>query len=72
MRKSIKLDKDRDVIVEYHNILNDETEYVFLIFANELPELEKFCSLNKIDIVFKADYLPKFIQIKIKITRQKI
>ena len=71
MKKRIKLDKDRDIIIEYHNILNDEVEYIFLIFTNELPEFEKFCLSNKIDIVFKADYPPKFIQIKIKITKQK-
>ena len=68
MRKSIKLDKYYEIIFEYHNILNDEIEFVFLINENELPELEKFCLLNKINIMFKEKYPPRFVQIKIKIT----
>lgn len=65
MKKSIKLNKIYEIIHEYHNILNDEIEYIFLILANEYQELEKFCLSNKIEITFKEPYPPKFIQIKI-------
>jgi hypothetical protein len=69
MRKSIKLNKDYEVINEYHNILNDEIEYIFLINEKELSEIEKFCLTNKIDIVFKEKYPPRFVQIKILIKK---
>ena len=69
MRKSIKLKKDYEIITEYHNILNDEIEYCFLINENELSKLEKFCLTNKIDIIFKEKYPPRFIQIKILIKK---
>lgn len=69
MKKSIILNKSYDVIFEYHNILNDEIEYVILILSTELEALEKFCTQNKIEITFKADYPPKFIQIKIKLKK---